>query len=93
LQDAPEGLAIRSRLVICVRSGEIESIARLLARIGSGPSGFAHGGIPGWPVRPFQLMLRHFMRDQLKIDISTMAKSMFHELATGEESGSARSES
>jgi hypothetical protein len=36
--------------------------------------------------KAIQTMLRHFMRDQLKIDISIMAKPMFHELATGEES-------
>jgi hypothetical protein len=31
-------------------------------------------------------MLRLNMREQLKVDISIMPKSMFHELATGEES-------
>jgi len=31
-------------------------------------------------------MLRQNMREQLKVDISIMPKSMFHELATGEES-------
>jgi hypothetical protein len=36
--------------------------------------------------RAIQTTLRHIIRDQLKIDISTMAKPMFHELATGEES-------
>ena len=35
-----------------------------------------------------QAMLRRSMRDQLKVDISIMAKPMFHELATGEESES-----
>ena len=38
-----------------------------------------------------QAMLRQIICDQLKIDISIMAKPMFHELATGEESGSAQS--
>jgi len=38
--------------------------------------------------KAIQAMLRHSMRDQLKIDISIMAKPMFHELATGEESES-----
>ncbi|GGC74731.1 hypothetical protein [Chelatococcus reniformis] len=30
--------------------------------------------------------LRRFMREQMTLDIGTMAKSMFHELATGEDS-------
>ena len=41
--------------------------------------------------KAIQTTLRHFMRDQLRIDISTMAKPMFHELATGEESEAAKS--
>jgi len=41
--------------------------------------------------KAIQATLRHIIRDQLKIDISIMAKPMFHELATGEESGSAQS--
>jgi hypothetical protein len=36
--------------------------------------------------RLIQSTLRHIIRDQLKVDISIMAESMFHELATGEES-------
>ena len=39
--------------------------------------------------KAIQAMLRRSMRDQLKVDISIMAKPMFHELATGEESESA----
>ena len=35
--------------------------------------------------RAIQAMLRQFISDQLKVDISIMAKPMFHELATGEE--------
>jgi hypothetical protein len=35
--------------------------------------------------RAIQTMLRQFISDQLKVDISIMAKPMFHELATGEE--------
>jgi hypothetical protein len=40
------------------------------------------------PVRAkaIEQMLRLNMREQLKVDISIMPKSMFHELATGEES-------
>jgi hypothetical protein len=43
--------------------------------------------------KAIQTTLRHIICDQLKIDISTMAKPMFHELATGEESEPARSAS
>lgn len=32
-----------------------------------------------------QTMLRQFISDQLRIDVSIMAKPMFHELATGED--------
>jgi len=35
--------------------------------------------------KAIQSMLRQFISDQLKVDISIMAKPMFHELATGEE--------
>jgi len=35
--------------------------------------------------RAIQTMLRQLISDQLKVDISIMAKPMFHELATGEE--------
>jgi hypothetical protein len=35
--------------------------------------------------RAIQTMLRQSISDQLKVDISIMAKPMFHELATGEE--------
>lgn len=35
--------------------------------------------------RSIQAMLRRFISDQLKVDISIMAKPMFHELATGQE--------
>lgn len=38
--------------------------------------------------RVIQATLRHFISDQLKVDISITAKSMFHELATGEEPAS-----
>jgi hypothetical protein len=36
--------------------------------------------------KAIEQMLRLNMREQLKVDISIMPKSMFHELATGEES-------
>ena len=35
--------------------------------------------------RAIQTMLRRFISDQLKVDLSIMAKPMFHELATGQE--------
>jgi len=35
--------------------------------------------------KAIEARLRHFMREQLKVDISTMATPMFHELATGSE--------
>jgi hypothetical protein len=37
--------------------------------------------------KAIQTTLRRIVCAQLKIDISTMARPMFHELATGEESG------
>jgi hypothetical protein len=42
--------------------------------------------------RAIEQVLRRIMREQLKIDISIMPKSMFHELATGQESTAAKSE-
>jgi len=53
-------------------------------------SGAGAAADPG-RAKMIQAMLRQIICDQLKIDISIMAKPMFHELATGEESGSAQS--
>ena len=36
-------------------------------------------------VKKIQLLVRHLIRDQLKIEIAITAPSMFHEMATGED--------